>query len=80
MVRNPFGLPEGPVVMAGVITCDAQGEWVSQRTANVTGQVIDDLSQAGIYTVYPNCTFTFVDATNTAVHFVGVFVADREEG
>jgi hypothetical protein len=29
--------------------------------------------------VHPDCTFTFVDETNNAVQFVGVFVADRDE-
>jgi hypothetical protein len=79
IVSNPFGLPEGPVATVGVITFDEQGHWVSHRSTNVNGHFVSSVSQAGTYTVYPDCTFTFVDATNNAVQFVGVFVADRDE-
>jgi hypothetical protein len=79
IVSNPFGLPEGPVATVGVITFDEQGHWASHRSTNVNGQFVSSVSQAGLYTVYPDCTFTFVDATNNAVQFVGVFVADRDE-
>jgi hypothetical protein len=79
IVSNPFGLPEGPVATVGVITFDAEGHWVSHRSTNVNGQFDSGVSSGGTYLVDPECTFTFVDATNTAVQFVGVFVADREE-
>jgi hypothetical protein len=79
IVSNPFGLPEGPVATVGVITFDEQGDWVSHRSTNVNGQFVSGVSQAGTYTVHPDCTFTFVDETNDAVQFVGVFVADRDE-
>ena len=79
IVSNPFGLPEGPVTTVGVITFDEQGHWVSHRSTNVNGHFVSSVSQVGTYTVYPDCTFTFVDATNNAVQFVGVSVADRDE-
>jgi hypothetical protein len=80
IVSNPYDLPEGPVATVGIITFDGQGQWVSHHSANVNGQVIHDLSNAGTYTVHPDCTFTFVDGMVDAVQFVGVFVADRQEG
>lgn len=79
IVSNPFDLPEGPVATVGILTFDGQGHWVSHRSTNVQGHFVRSISQAGTYTVYPDCTFTFVDGTNPAVHFVGVFVADRDE-
>lgn len=79
IVSNPFGLPEGPVATVGIITFDEQDHWVSHRSTNVNGHFVSGVSQAGTYTVHPDCTFTFVDATNNAVQFVGVFVADRDE-
>ena len=80
IVDNPFNVPKGPVATVGVIIFDEQGHWVSHRSAHVNGQVINGISQAGTYTVYPDCTFTFVDESNNSVQFFGVFVADREEG
>ena len=80
IVSNPFDLPEGPVVTVGIITFAKDGLWVSQRSASINGQFIHTIVNTGSYTVYPDCTFTFVDDTNTVVQFVGVFVADREEG
>ena len=79
IVNNPFGLPEGPVTTVGVLIFDEEGHWVSHRSTNVNGHFVSDVSGEGTYRVYPDCTFTFVDATNNAVQFVGVFVADREE-
>jgi hypothetical protein len=80
IIDNPFGLPEGPVATVGVITFDKQNHWVSHRSANINGQVINGISQADTYTVHPDCTFIFVDEMNNSVQFVGVFVADRDEG
>lgn len=80
IVSNPFGLSEGPVVTVGVITFDDHGFWVSHRSANVGGQFINDIPNSGRYIVLPDCTFSFVDETNEAIKFVGVFVAGRDEG
>jgi hypothetical protein len=67
------------VVTVGVLLFDEDGRWVSHRSTNVNGHFASDVSSEGTYIVDPDCRFSFVDATNTAVQFVGVFVADREE-
>lgn len=78
VLPNSAGFPEGPVATVGIQTFDGQGEWVTNQTLMVNGQVSTGVSLSGTYTVNPDCTFTQVDtAGNTNA---GVFVHDRQEG
>ena len=44
----------------------------------MNGQVTNEVSMTGTYTVNPDCTFTLIDAADNTD--AGVFVQDRQAG
>lgn len=77
---NGLGLPVGPAKGAGSITFDGQGNYSLTEAVSLNGQVINNLVDAGSYTVSSDCSCrtsspfgtTYVLFTNDREKLIGV--------